>query len=82
MPYQRITIKDIARVAHLTPSSVSRALNNHPRIIQNLRKMGKLAARTLVDRIEERQKAPQRILVEPHLIIRRSCGYKLKTETG
>jgi DNA-binding LacI/PurR family transcriptional regulator len=44
--------------------------------------MGKLAARTLVDRIEERQKAPQRILLEPHLIIRRSCGYKLKTETG
>jgi DNA-binding LacI/PurR family transcriptional regulator len=44
--------------------------------------MGKLAARTLVDRIEEREKAPQRILLEPHLIIRRSCGYKLKAEAG
>jgi LacI family transcriptional regulator len=62
-------------------------ISSHPLIklttvSQNLKKMGKLAARTLVDRIEDRQKAPQRILLEPHLIIRRSCGYKLKAERG
>ncbi len=32
MNYQRITIKDIAKAANLTPSSISRALNNHPRM--------------------------------------------------
>jgi LacI family transcriptional regulator len=32
MSPHRVTIKDIAREAGLTPSSVSRALNDHPRI--------------------------------------------------
>lgn len=57
-------------------------ISSHPlikltTISQNLRKMGRLAAKTLIDRIEGRQKKPQRILLEPQLIIRRSCGYKL-----
>jgi DNA-binding LacI/PurR family transcriptional regulator len=57
-------------------------ISSHPLIklttvSQNLKKMGRLAAKTLIDRIEGRQKKPQRILLEPQLIIRRSCGYKL-----
>jgi LacI family transcriptional regulator len=60
-------------------------ISSHPLIklttvSQNLKKMGRLAAKTLIDRIEGRQKTPQRILLEPHLIIRRSCGYKPHTE--
>ncbi len=62
-------------------------ISSHPLIklttvSQNLKKMGRLAAKTLIDRIEGRQKTQQRILLEPHLIIRRSCGYKFKAETG
>ena len=86
-------MKALGQLGLRVPEDVSVAgfddaeISSHPLIrlttvSQNLKKMGKLAARTLVDRIEERQKAPQRILLEPHLIIRRSCGYKLKAETG
>jgi DNA-binding LacI/PurR family transcriptional regulator len=57
-------------------------ISSHPLIklttvSQNLRKMGRLAARALIDRIEGRSETPQRVLLEPQLIIRRSCGYKL-----
>jgi DNA-binding LacI/PurR family transcriptional regulator len=62
-------------------------ISSHPLIqlttvSQNLREMGRIAARTMVDRIEGRQKNPQRILIEPHLIIRRSCGYNLNPKAG
>ncbi len=38
MVKKRITIKDIAKVANVTPASVSMALKNHPRISRDTRK--------------------------------------------
>ena len=57
-------------------------ISSHPLIqlttvSQNLQEMGRLAAKTMVERIEGKQKNLQKILIEPHLIIRRSCGYRL-----
>jgi len=62
-------------------------ISSHPLIqlttvSQNLQEMGRLAAKTMVERIEGKQKNPQKILIEPHLIIRRSCGYKLNSKSG
>ena len=59
MKRKRTTVKDLAKAAGLSPSSVSRALNNHPRIskktkayvLKLAREMGykpKLVARGLV----------------------------------
>ena len=62
-------------------------ISSHPLIqlttvSQNLKEMGRLAGKTIVDRMKGREESPQRILLEPHLIIRRSCGYQLNREGG
>ena len=48
-------------------------------VSQRKQEMGRLAAKRLVDKIEKRRgyKKPYRILLEPELIIRKSCGYSL-----
>jgi LacI family transcriptional regulator len=57
-------------------------ISSHPLIqlttvSQNVQEMGRLGAKIMVERIEGKLKSPQKILLEPHLIIRQSCGYKL-----
>jgi LacI family transcriptional regulator len=57
-------------------------ISSHPlvqltTVSQNIREMGRLGAKIIVERIEGKLKLPQKILLEPHLIIRQSCGYKL-----
>lgn len=57
-------------------------ISSHPLIqlttvSQNVKEMGRLGAKVMVERIEGKLKSPQKILLEPHLIIRQSCGYKL-----
>jgi DNA-binding LacI/PurR family transcriptional regulator len=61
-------------------------ISSHPLIqlttvSQNLKEMGRLAGKTIVGRIEGKEESPQRILLEPHLIIRRSCGYQLSIDS-
>jgi DNA-binding LacI/PurR family transcriptional regulator len=57
-------------------------ISSHPLIqlttvSQNVQEMGRLGAKIIVEQIEGKSKSPQKILLEPHLIIRQSCGYKL-----
>lgn len=62
-------------------------ISSHPLIqlttvSQNVQEMGRLGAKTIVERIEGKLKSPQKILLEPHLLIRKSCGYQLYSETS
>ncbi len=41
---------------------------------QPLRKMGEIAARSLVQRIEGRKDYPDEIAIEPELVVRESTG--------
>jgi DNA-binding LacI/PurR family transcriptional regulator len=57
-------------------------ISSHPLIqlttvSQNVQEMGRLGAKIMVEQIEGKLKKSQKILLEPHLIIRQSCGYKL-----
>jgi DNA-binding LacI/PurR family transcriptional regulator len=57
---------DIQLAAQSTPSLTT--------VRQPLRKMGEIAARTLIDRIEGRQKYIPEIQIEPELVIRKSTA--------
>ncbi len=57
-------------------------LSSHPLIqlttvYQDAREMGRLTAKIMLDRVAGKLDSEQRIVLEPHLIIRRSCGYHL-----
>jgi len=57
-------------------------ISSHPciqltTISQDVEQMGRLSAELLVRRIENKDAEPQRVVLEPHLMIRRSCGYQL-----
>jgi len=59
-------------------------LSSHPLIQltsvnQDVHKMGRLATKNIIDRIAGKSSSEKRIVLEPHLIIRKSCGYQLKT---
>jgi LacI family transcriptional regulator len=45
-------------------------------IRHNLKKIGQLGAKIVIDQIEGRISTPQRIQLAPELVIRDSCGYK------
>jgi LacI family transcriptional regulator len=48
----------------------------------NIEEMGRLVVKHLLERIENSTKPYRQIVLEPHLIIRRSCGYQnVKRET-
>jgi LacI family transcriptional regulator len=49
-------------------------------VCQPLRRMGNLAARTVIERIEKTAEYPPGIVVEPDLIVRTSSG-RVRTET-
>jgi hypothetical protein len=56
-------------------------ISSHPLIqlttvSQNVKEMGYLGAKMMVEKIEGKLKSRQTILLEPHLVIRQSCGYK------
>ena len=57
---------DIQGAAYNTPSLTT--------VRQPLVRMGTIAARTLLDRIEERQEEPTEIAIQPELVIRESTG--------
>ncbi|HXW57317.1 MAG TPA: LacI family DNA-binding transcriptional regulator [Candidatus Cybelea sp.] len=57
---------DIQSAAYLNPALTT--------VRQPLKKMGELAARTLLDRIEERAKYVPEITVEPELVVRKSTA--------
>jgi LacI family transcriptional regulator len=57
-------------------------ISSHPfiqltTVSQDVKRMGKLAAQCLVERIEGKDRPPTRIVLEPQLVIRQSCGYKM-----
>jgi DNA-binding LacI/PurR family transcriptional regulator len=57
-------------------------ISSHPfiqltTVSQDVKEMGRLGAEILIRRIERKPKPDQKILLEPHLIIRQSCGYRL-----
>ncbi len=58
-------------------------ISSHPHIqlttvSQDAREMGRLAAKSLMDLIEKRLDEPQRLFLEPNLVIRGSCGYRMQ----
>jgi LacI family transcriptional regulator len=50
-------------------------------VCQPLRRMGNLAAKTIIDRIEKTAEYPPGIVVEPDLVVRASSG-RAKTEVA
>jgi LacI family transcriptional regulator len=48
-------------------------------INQRKHEMGRMAAKRLIDKIEKKRgyKTPLQVVLEPELIVRRSCGYSL-----
>lgn len=60
-------------------------ISSHPKILlttvsQNVHEMGRLAVKVLLESLAGKLDQPQHILLEPHLTIRESCGYKLPGE--
>lgn len=58
-------------------------ISSHPQIqlttvSQDAQGMGRQATRILLQGLEGKLAEPQHVLLEPHLIIRESCGYKLR----
>jgi LacI family transcriptional regulator len=51
-------------------------------INQRKHEMGRMAAKRLIDKIEKRRgsKIPFRVVLEPELIVRKSCGYSLASK--
>lgn len=45
----------------------------------NTSEMGKIAVKFLIEKIEKSSKSFRRILLEPNLVIRQSCGYQLNS---
>ena len=58
---------DIAGAAFNTPSLTT--------VRQPLSRMGKVAAQTLLDRLDGKQEYPSEIAIEPELVVRESTGY-------
>lgn len=48
-------------------------------ISYSVREMGRLAAKAMIERIEESRKSPSIMVLEPKLIIRQSCGLYLRS---
>ncbi len=61
---------DIPSAAYNTPSLTT--------IRQPLRRMGEIAAQTLLERLRQKGQAPQEVAVEPELVIRESTTVRLK----
>ncbi len=62
-------------------------ISSHPQIqlttvSQDAPEMGRRVAAMLVDRIEKGHTQPQQVLLVPHLVIRESCGYQLRSPAG
>jgi DNA-binding LacI/PurR family transcriptional regulator len=60
-------------------------ISSHPQIqlttvSQDAQEMGRRATRILLQAIAGKLPEPQHILLEPHLVIRESCGYKLRSQ--
>ncbi len=71
--------KDIALIGFGDIAAASIRLLNITTIAQHPYEMGRLAAKRLVDRIEKKgnYEKPFRVILEPELIIRESCGFNL-----
>ena len=61
---------DIPSAAYNTPSLTT--------IRQPMRRMGEIAARTLLDRLRNKGAAPKEVAVEPELVIRESTTTRLR----
>jgi DNA-binding LacI/PurR family transcriptional regulator len=61
---------DIPSAAYNTPSLTT--------IRQPLRRMGEIAARTLLDRLRQKGAVPKEVAVEPELVIRESTTTRLR----
>ena len=64
---------DIPSAAYNTPSLTT--------IRQPLRRMGEIAAQTLLQRLRQKEPGPQEVAVEPELVIRESTTTRLKPST-
>lgn len=73
--------EDVALVGFDDSEISSHPLIQLTTVSQNVKEMGRLGAKTIVERIEGKLKSPQKVLLQPHLIIRNSCGYHLRSGT-
>ncbi len=79
---KEVTIYDVARALHISPSTVSRGLKDHPHIRKETRsrikalahEMGYQAVRILIDHMNGALSGPLQVLLRPELNIRRSTG--------
>jgi len=69
---------DVALVGHDDIEFSSHPLVELTTAKTNLKKMGEIAVQSLVGRINKEHKSFKKYLLEPHLIIRKSCGYNLR----
>ncbi len=70
--------QDVGLIGHDDIQISSHPLIQLTTVSGNIEEMGKTAVKLLLRRINDRPETHQKKFLEPHLIIRRSCGYQLR----
>jgi DNA-binding LacI/PurR family transcriptional regulator len=70
---------DIAIVGHDDIGIASHPAIQLTTISGNIKEMGRVAVKMIIERIEGYEKPYRSIMMEPQLIIRNSCGYRLRS---
>lgn len=73
--------EDIALVGYNNVDATALRMVEITTVSQRKHEMGSLAAKRLIDKIEKRQgtETPFHVVLEPKLIVRKSCGFQMKS---
>jgi len=77
--FGKMVAKDIGIVGHDDIGIASHPAIELTTISGNIKEMGRMAVKMIIERIEGYEKPYRSIMMEPQLIIRNSCGYRLRS---